>query len=215
MTAGGTNVQLVAAALALGLCLSGTSAAADTPDASITMKTTIALMTTDHLSVADLNVDTADGVVTIQGKVATEAEKMKAEQVAGRIDGVTSVKNLLQIVPASKREVVDRADADVKEAVEAAFRANARVKDSGISVASVNKGVVALAGTAASLESHLEAVQVAYAVKGVRRVSSEVQVTSGTRQKVRGRSSRTSRSKRFRSFGSFTKNDPNDRKMRT
>ena len=88
--------------------------------------------------------------------------------------GVKSVKNLLQIVPASKREVVDRADADVKQAVEAAFRTSAHVKDSGIAVASVNKGVVALAGTTTSLESHLEAVQVAYAVKGVRRVSSEV-----------------------------------------
>jgi osmotically-inducible protein OsmY len=182
MTTGRTNIPLVAAALALSLCLSGTPATAvDNPDARITMQTTIALMTTDNLSAADLDVDTANGVVTIQGKVATEAEKVKAEQVVGRIDGVKSVKNLLQIVPASKREVVDRADGDVKEAVEAALRAHARVKDSGISVASVNKGVVMLAGTTSSLESHLEAVQVAYAVKGVRRVSSEVQVKAETR----------------------------------
>jgi len=54
------------------------------------------------------------------------------------------------------------------------------VKDSGISVASVNKGVVLLSGKAKSLESHLEAVQVASAVKGVRRVSTEVQVDAGT-----------------------------------
>jgi osmotically-inducible protein OsmY len=76
--------------------------------------------------------------------------------------------------------VVERADADVKDAVEAAFKANATVKDSGISVASVNKGVVLLAGKAKSLESHLAAVQVASAVKGVRRVSTEVQVEAGT-----------------------------------
>jgi osmotically-inducible protein OsmY len=54
------------------------------------------------------------------------------------------------------------------------------VKDSGISVASVNKGVVLLAGKAKSLESHLEAVQLAFTVKGVRRVASEVQVDAGT-----------------------------------
>jgi hyperosmotically inducible protein len=182
MTTGRTkHFHIVAAALALGLSLSGTPGiAADTPDVWITMKTKIALMTTDHVSPADLNIDTVNGVVTIHGKVATEAEKEKAEQVAAKIDGVKSVKNLLQIVPHSKREVVDRADADVKNAVQAAFNANARVKDSGISVASVNKGVVLLAGTAKSLESHLEAVQVAYAVKGVRRVSSEVQVDAGT-----------------------------------
>ena len=175
------HFHIVAAALALGMCLSGTAAlAADTPDAFITMKTKIALMTTDNVSAADLNVDTVNGVVTLHGKVATEAEKAKAEQVTAKIDGVKSVKNLLQIVPNSKREVVDRADAEVKDAVASAFKANARLKDSGISVASVNKGVVLLAGKANSLESHLEAVHVAYAVKGVRRVSSEVKVDAGT-----------------------------------
>src|SRR5215510_5590413 len=175
------HFHLVAAALAFGLCLSGAQAwAADTPDAWITMKTKIALMTTDNVSAADLNVDTVNGVVTLHGKVATEGEKNKAEHVTAKVEGVKSVKNLLQIVPNAKREVVDRADGDVKDAVQAAFRANARLKDSGISVASVNKGVVLLAGRTKSLESHLEAVQVAYAVKGVRRVSSEVQVDAAT-----------------------------------
>ena len=175
------HFHLVAAALALGVCLSGAPAmAADTPDTWITMKTKIALMTTDHVSAADLNVDTVNGVVTLHGKVATDGEKSKAEQVAAKIDGVKSVKNLLQIVPGSKREVVDRRDADVKDAVQGAFKANAKVKDSGISVASVNKGVVLLAGRAKSLDSHLEAVQVASTVKGVRRVATEVQIDSGT-----------------------------------
>jgi len=181
MTSGRKHFSLIAAALALTVCLSGAPAiAADTPDAWITMKTKIALMTTDHVSAADLNVDTVNGVVTLHGKVATEGEKTKAERLAAKIDGVKSVKNLLQIVPGSKREVVDRRDADVKDAVQGAFKANAKVKDSGISVASVNKGVVLLSGKAKSLESHLEAVQVASAVKGVRRVSTEVQVDAGT-----------------------------------
>ncbi len=182
MTTGRTkHFHIVAAALALGLCIGGPPAmAADTADAWITMKTTIALMTADNVSAADLNVDTVNGVVTLHGKVATDGEKAKAEQVTAKVDGVKSVKNLLQIVPNSKREVADRADADVKDAVQAAFKANARVKDSGISVASVNKGVVLLGGRSKSLESHLEAVQVAYAVKGVRRVASDVQVDPGT-----------------------------------
>ena len=147
------HFHINAAALALGLCLVGAPAfAADTPDAWITMKTKIALMTTDNVSAADLNVDTVSGVVTLHGKVAREGERNKAE----------------------------RADADVKNAVQAAFKANARVKDSGISVASVNGGVVLLAGKTTSLESHLEAVQVADAVKGVRRVATEVHVDAGT-----------------------------------
>ena len=171
----------VVAALLVGVWLSATPIrAAATPDAWITMKTTIALMTADDVSTSDLNVDTVDGVVTLHGKVPTQAEKARAERVAAKIDGAKSVKNLLQIVPNARREVVERADNEIKNAVDAAFKANRRVADSGLTVASVNKGVVLLAGKTNSLEAHLEAVQVANAVKGFRRVSTEVEVTPST-----------------------------------
>ena len=158
----------------------GWAHAADAPDAWLTMKTKIGLMTTENLSTSDLNVDTVQGVVTLHGKVPTQAEKGQAEAEARRIDGVKEVKNLLQVVPESARKVVERADDQVKEAVVAAFKANKRVNDSGIKVQSVNKGVVLLAGRTESLEAHLEAVQVATAVAGVRRVASDVQVTANT-----------------------------------
>jgi osmotically-inducible protein OsmY len=153
--------------------------AADTADALITVKTTIALMTTEDLSTADLNVETLDGVVTLHGKVPTESDKSRAERATSKIEGVKSVRNLLQIVPNARREAVERTDDEVKKAVEAAFRDNARIADSGITVASVNKGVVRLAGRVTSFEAHLESVQVASAVRGVRRVSSEVVVIPG------------------------------------
>ena len=153
----------------------GWAHAADAPDAWLTMKAKIALMTTENLSTSDLNVDTVQGVVTLHGKVPTQAE---AE--ARRIDGVKDVKNLLQVVPESARKVVERADDQIRDAVVAAFKANKRVNDSGIKVQSVNKGVVLLAGKTDSLEAHLDAVQLANAVSGVRRVASEVQVTAGT-----------------------------------
>ena len=166
---------LAAAILAL-ILTSGAASAADTPDAWITMKTKVSLMTSDKVSTSDLNVDTVNGVVTLHGKVATEAEKAEAARIAGGIDGAKDVKNLLQVVPESKRAIVDRADADIKEGVEAAFSANARVKDSGVKVASVNKGVVLLSGKAESMSAYLESVQVADAVRGVRRVATEVEV---------------------------------------
>jgi len=154
--------------------------AADAPDAWLTMKTKIALMTAESLNTSDLNVDTVQGVVTLHGKVPTEGEKAKAEATARRIDGVKDVKNLLQVVPDSAKKAVERSDDQVKDAVVSAFKANKRVNDSGIKVQSVNKGVVLLAGTAESLQAHLEAVQVANAVPGVKRVATEVQVTGGT-----------------------------------
>ena len=120
----------------------------------------------------------AGGRVSVS--VATEAERAKAEQVTLKVGGVNAVKNLLQVVPNAQRKTVERADADIKESVEAAFKANRRIVESGIKVASVNKGVVLLSGKTKSLEAHYESVQVAHAVRGVRRVSSEVEVDSPT-----------------------------------
>ncbi|MDO8794096.1 MAG: BON domain-containing protein [Vicinamibacterales bacterium] len=166
--AGATALILVFAA--------GVAQAADTPDAWVTIKTKIALMTTEGVSTKDLNVDTVNGVVTLHGKVATEAEKAKAENVARGIEGAKQVKNLLQVVPSAQRAVVERSDDLIKRGVEAAFNANRRVNTSGIKVDSVNKGVVLLSGKTKSLEAYLESVEVANAVRGVRRVSTEVEV---------------------------------------
>ena len=55
------------------------------------MKTKIALMTTADVSTKDLNVDTVKGVVTLHGMVATDAEKVKAEEVAMKVVGVKAV----------------------------------------------------------------------------------------------------------------------------
>jgi osmotically-inducible protein OsmY len=175
---------VAAAAMTLAIVLpTSLAVAADAPDSWITLKTKISLLTTENLSTKDLNVDTVKGVVTLHGMVPTEAEKQKAEQVTMKIDGVKSVKNLLQVVPDSRREVVERADSEIKDNVESAFKANHRINDSGITVASVNKGVVLLAGKTKSLEAHAESVAVAYAVKGVRRVSTEVVVEPTTSQR--------------------------------
>ena len=83
----------------------------------------------------------------------------------------------MQVVPSAARKTVEAADATIKDGVEAAFKANRRVSDSGVKVASVNKGVVLLSGKTKSLQAHLESIEVADAVKGVRQVSTEVQVT--------------------------------------
>jgi osmotically-inducible protein OsmY len=170
---------MLAAALFVALA-TGSAYAADAPDAWLTMKTKISLMTAEGLSTSDLNVDTVQGVVTLHGKVPTDGEKAKAEATARRVDGVKDVKNLLQVVPDSAKKAVERTDDQVKDAVVAAFKANKRVNDSGVAVQSVNKGVVLLAGKTDSLQAHLEAVQVAHAVPGVKRVATEVQVTGGT-----------------------------------
>jgi hyperosmotically inducible periplasmic protein len=178
-----TLMRAVRVAIAAPLFVASAAAwahAADAPDAWLTMKTKISLMTAEGLSASDLNVDTVMGVVTLHGKVPTESEKAKAEMTARGVDGVKDVKNLLQVVPDTAKKAVERSDAQIQESVAAAFKANKRVNASGIKLQSVNKGVVLLAGKTDSLEAHLEAVQVARAVPGVKRVATEVQITGGT-----------------------------------
>jgi hyperosmotically inducible periplasmic protein len=162
-------------AVALVLSLAAISSA-QVNDSWITMKTKVALMTTSDLHTTGLNIDTKDGAVTLQGKVESEAEKAKAESVARTIDGVKGVKNLLQVVPKSMESTVDARDEDIEKAIKDAFSADKLISDSGISVGSVNKGVVLLTGKTKSMEAHLRAVETAAAVRGVRHVSTDVVV---------------------------------------
>ncbi|MGE0811804.1 MAG: BON domain-containing protein [Vicinamibacterales bacterium] len=172
---------LIASALAVAAMAAAPSDALAQKDAWITMKTKIALMTADDVSATDLNVDTVNGKVTLHGKVGAEAEKMAAERVAKGIDGVSSVQNLLQVVPPSKEAMTEATDEDITTRVKAALKAEMALKTSSIDVASVNKGVVLLSGKAASLEAHLKAIETARAVKGVRRVGTEVTVADSSR----------------------------------
>lgn len=151
-----------------------TTALAAMPDAWITSKTKLSLLTNEGLSATKINVDTVDGVVTLHGKVRSDAEKAKAEEVARRIEGVKQVRNLLTVVPPEREEKVEASDAEIKKRVEEALKADKSLADSSISVQSVNNGVVLLAGKAESISDHLRAVERASSVRGVRRVASEI-----------------------------------------
>jgi hyperosmotically inducible protein len=169
-------LRVVQATLLVAVCATGVASAAERPDSWVTMKTKLSLLTTDGVSTRDLHVDTVNGVVTLHGQVSTEAQKVKAAEVTRRIEGAKSVKNLLQVVPSPERTVVKRSDDAIKKSVEAAFKANRRVNKSGIEVESVNNGVVLLSGKTKSMAANVESVEVANAVRGVRRVSTEVEV---------------------------------------
>lgn len=48
-------------------------------------------------TVTRIDVDSADGVVTLKGKVSSANEKRRAEQVAKKVDGVRVVRNQLRV----------------------------------------------------------------------------------------------------------------------
>jgi hyperosmotically inducible periplasmic protein len=143
----------------------------DSPDAWLTTKVKLALLTTKDVPAMAIDVDTVHDVVTLSGKVETEAAKTRAGEVAKGVEGVKQVKNILQVVPESQQKVVDKADAEIKDAVQKTLDADTMLK--GISVKSVDKGVVLLAGKATTKEA-LRAVQAAHKTAGVRQVSSEI-----------------------------------------
>jgi len=167
-------VQLAAYVIMALLFTVGQTRAADTPDAWLTAKAKVALLTTEGIRTTHLNVDTVKGVVTLHGQVPAADQKTKAADVVRKLDGVKEVKNLLQVVPSAERKAVKRSDDEIKKDLDAAWKSHKALNDSGIKVQSVNNGVVLLSGNTKSHAAYVESVEVADAVHGVKRVSSEV-----------------------------------------
>jgi osmotically-inducible protein OsmY len=135
----------------------------------------MAIVKAEGSSALGINVDTVNGRVTLHGKVGTPEEKTNAEAAVKGISGVQNVRNLIQVVPESKQNVAETNDEKIKDNVQTALKNESALKDSSITVQSVNKGVVLLSGKAKTLSDHLAAVQIAASVPGVRDVASEIE----------------------------------------
>lgn len=166
------NTRVVKSCLLVAVFAVGTVFAGP-PDAWLTTKAKIALLTADGVSVTAVHVETVDGKVTLHGKVKTQGEKTRAADVVSHVDGVKDVKNLLQVVPDQVRESVQHSDSAIKEKVEASIKAEPALHD--VKVASVNNGVVLLSGKTATLGQKLRAIECAWKAPGVQRVSSEIE----------------------------------------
>jgi hyperosmotically inducible protein len=97
------NALLIALASVL---LAANTAAAQAPprtigervdDALITAAVKTKLTTDTARSLVDVNVDTRDGVVHLQGTVPTEEDRREAERLAQLTDGVRAVTNDLKV----------------------------------------------------------------------------------------------------------------------
>jgi len=149
-----------------------------TKDAWISAKTKIALYSDDRVSGTAVNVDTQNGTVTLRGKVASAEEKRAAEEVAKAVEGVTGVKNDLQVVPAGERKAVSAKDGDLKDTVQKQIKQDARLKGADIDVR-VDNGVVTLMGDVKDIGARARASEVARSVPGVRSVKNELREKSG------------------------------------
>jgi hyperosmotically inducible protein len=159
---------------ALAFTLAGAANAVQPPDAWVTTKVKMSLLTSEGVSSRNVQVDTVEGRVTLHGSVPTKAEKARAQEVASKIDGAREVRNLLQVVPPRQEAKLERSDSQLKKDVKAGLKADPALADSSIQVKSVNAGVVLLSGKARSLSDSYRAIALTAAVPGVRRVASEI-----------------------------------------
>lgn len=66
-------------------------------DANVTAKIKAKLIADPEVAGTHIDVDTVDGQVTLNGKVASADQKAEAEKLASRTEGVKGVTNLIQV----------------------------------------------------------------------------------------------------------------------
>src|SRR5262249_22646684 len=137
---------MMAGALLAALLAAPVRAADSPPDAWITTKAKIAVLTSVGVPGTRVHVDTVRGKVTLHGKVASADDKAKAEHAVAALDGVQDVRNLLQVVPAKEAEAVSASDDKIEKRLGEALKKESLLRGSGIRVRSVNKGMVLLSG---------------------------------------------------------------------
>jgi hyperosmotically inducible periplasmic protein len=92
-------VAVLALVMALGLvaCSSTRTPGTQVDDATITTSVKAKLAADGDINPFNIDVDTNEGVVTLQGRVEKEEARTKAEQLARETDGVARVINLIKV----------------------------------------------------------------------------------------------------------------------
>jgi hyperosmotically inducible protein len=179
------RMSILSATVVIGLALAATPAwvsAADekksttesmktnVSDSWITAKTKIALFADSRAPGTSVSVETTKGMVFLRGKVAADAEKKAAEEIARGIEGVQAVRNELQVVPGAAKKVVEAKDDEITKQVKARFQADPKLKSLNVRT---DNGVVTLQGKLPSIMDSARASQKAREVPGVRSVRND------------------------------------------
>lgn len=87
---------LVAASLAAGC---GKTVGETIDDTTITTRVKTAMLNDPAVGGMRIDVDTYKGVVTLSGRVKSDAERQQALELARKTGGVVEVKDALQVIP--------------------------------------------------------------------------------------------------------------------
>ena len=176
-------LAVVAAAVAVTL-----AAACAQSDAGITTKVKAKLAADSAVKATDINVDTKDRIVTLSGKVDSEAAKARAVEIARGTEGVHDVvDNLTWIAASASNEPAAASgapsgqplsDAAITAAVKSKLLADTTVGGLKINV-DTRDGVVSLTGPVKSQTEKDTAVRIARETSGVRDVQDNLIVQTG------------------------------------
>ncbi len=121
-----------------------------------------------------INVSADEGVVTLKGRVDTDAARAEAVSIARNTDGVRQVQDMLLVgAPANSDEA--REAAWITTQIQARYFAESVINGGDIDVAT-NNGVVTLSGRVNSAAEKSDAVAVARSIDGVARVDDRLVV---------------------------------------
>jgi len=146
-------------------------------DAWITAKVKTMLLLHQNVS-AMTEVDTKDGIVTLQGQAASQAQKDLTTEYAKDVEGVKDVNNQMTLTKASKRaQTVSREidDASITALVKMTLLYHRSTSALNTSV-TTNKGVVTLSGKAGNASEKDLATKFAKDVNGVKSVKNHMTI---------------------------------------
>jgi osmotically-inducible protein OsmY len=138
-----------------------------------------------------IDVDTRDGVVTLEGTVDTAAERQAAGEIARGVDGVARVENKLLVRPAAgraadsqRRDAPDNAAAGrtggtpawITTKIQSQYYLSPELKPWRIDVDTAPSGAVTLTGLVDSEGDRAEAVRIARGTDGVTHVTDNLRV---------------------------------------
>lgn len=120
-----------------------------------------------------LSVQTAQGVVTLRGKVDSEEDKAAAVEIVRSIDGVRDIRSDLTVVPPAQRTQVEATDEQIGRLIKDQLKRDPQLQSERID-AWVDVGVVTLTGEVNSSAASNRASEIARGVPGVRDVKNEL-----------------------------------------
>jgi osmotically-inducible protein OsmY len=164
---------------ALAFVLVGTlagcsSTATKSPRVSDSIRKSLDLANLKDVSVTQ---DREEGVVTLGGHVAAEADKSQAESIAKSMAGTQVVSNQIAVIPPASASDAKKVNSDLDEGIEK--NVDAALLQSGIKKGvkyGVKSGVVTLTGEVGSETLRTQIQTVASTVPNVQQVVNELQV---------------------------------------